>query len=167
MAKIVLPMTVIRTPNVESLRDLRNREAARQQAGEGLLRSESFKDRVDSWLERVASYDNVAGFDQAAHKRGLIVLDNVDTPPGRPRLNEYRKLSAEQTLSRNGKVLSSEIEIRYGESLTEENIALISYKNSSGREVYTETVEGKTTRLVLDHSKGILTYTDPYLEPFS
>jgi hypothetical protein len=165
MARITVPLNLLKSNPAESLRELRSREGARQKAGSGLREAENFKLGLDIWMDLVASLDDVAGVDYAAHKKGRIVLENVNDSRNRNGISSYQEFSAEQTLSESGKASSSKIEIRCGRG-REKSSSLITYKSSPGKEIYTETFAGKSTRLVIDHKRGTLTYSDPHLHAF-
>ena len=157
MLKVTLPLDVLGgRNNVASLKVLRAREEARSEAGPSLQAVESFKSRMDDWTSHVDGLDDTVA-DSAPNEKGHVVLKDLPLK-GRPcTMSEIT--SAELKKTPDGFVSSCKLSV-YEASDTDIVQTDLSYKRTDNREVYTEKSACGEAKLILDHTKGILTYED-------
>ena len=163
MSSITLPINVLAVSKFSSIQDLKARESARQEAGPALEAMESFKQSRDAWMEQIQSLDGTAK-DSAANEQGRVVLDEVRYPGG---IHPSPYVTAESQAPADGLVRKAKISTEeYSD--TDVNKSKFSYTRTAQREVYTETSSlGGHVKLVIDHTKGIVTFEAPNFENFA
>jgi hypothetical protein len=153
MSKVTLPLSLLDTRTANSYKELQKRLEDRRKAEPELSDAVNFRDGIDKWCAHAGKFDNELE-DHAAHKRGLVVLHQVDVMDA---AGEESHLSGELHKDSDGKTSRAELDLT---AITRSNTSY-TYQRNGQRETYTGEVNLATTKLVIDHAKGTLTFEQP------
>ena len=158
MSTVTLPLSLLETRSANSYKAHKQHQAKRQQAEPQLSRAVEMRDCIDGWCQLAAKYDNEFE-DFAAHKKGLVVLDQL---PAQAVSDSSNQLSGELSIDQaSGQKSRARFTLKSQGSELDD--VTLTYSKRAKKETYTESYGGHATRLIIDHDKGTLTLIEPAL----